>query len=138
MVDHSVPRSVLLVAETPDASPALAGFVRRRSLERHLRLTLLVPGADDEAELTIRRLRPAIELAAGEPISTMVGLHQPLAAVEDALNRQTFDEIVLAVQPGDLRHEITLDVARKLKALDLPVTMLGLEPGDHSQRRLAA
>jgi hypothetical protein len=109
MVDHSAEESaVLLVAESPDASRQLADFVRRRGRRRRSRFTLLVPAVAhglhrvvdpedaccDEAERKIRRLRPSIEAAASQPIVTMIGSHEPLAAVEDALNSHDFDEII--------------------------------------------
>ena len=139
MVDRSVKENaVLLVAESPDASPALAGFVRKRGLDRASRVTRLVPAVAhglhrvvdpedaccDEAERTINMLRPAIETAAGQPISTMIGSHEPLAAVEDAVNRQDFDEVILAVRPGRLARGVHLDLASKVKALGPPVTVL--------------
>jgi hypothetical protein len=130
--------TVLLVAESPDASQALAGFVRTRGLDRGSRFTLLVPAVAhglhrivdpedaccDEAERTIELLRPAIETAAGRPISTMIGSHEPLAAVEDAVSGQDFDEIILAVRPGRLARGAHLDLASKVRALGPPVTVL--------------
>jgi hypothetical protein len=142
--DSAHESTVLLVAERPDASRALACFVRRRGQGSRSRFTLLVPAVahglhrvvdpEDEcceaAARTIGSLRPAIERAAGEPIATMIGSHEPLAAVEDALNRQDFDEIVLAIRPSRLARlagAFHLDLARKIKALGLPVTLLNLD-----------
>jgi hypothetical protein len=138
MVNHSAEESaVLVVAETPDASRKLADSVRRRP-QRRSRFTLLVPAVAhglhrvvdpedaccDEAERTIRRLRPSIEAAASQPVATMIGSHEPLAAVEDALNSHAFDEIILATRSSLLTRVLHLDLASKVKALGPPVTVV--------------
>jgi hypothetical protein len=132
--------AVLLVAETPDASSSLAAFVRGRGRAGRPRFTLLVPAVArglhrivdpedaccDEAERTIRALRPAIEAAAGKPISTMIGPHEPLAAVEDAFHARGYDEIILAVRSNRLARGLHLDLASKLRTLGPAVTVLGV------------
>jgi hypothetical protein len=141
MVGRSARESaVLLVAETPDASSSLAAIVRKRRQGRRSRFILLVPAVAhglhrvvdpedeccDEAERTIGSLRPSIEAAAGEPISAMIGSHEPLAAVEDALNGQDFDEIILATRSSRLARAVHLDLASKVKALGPVVTVVGV------------
>jgi hypothetical protein len=130
--------AVLLVAETRDACSALAAVVLERSQTRRAHFTLLVPAVAhdlhrvvdpedegcNEAERTISTLRPAIEDAAGEPIATMIGSHGPLAAIKDAVNRQDFDEIVLATRSSRLAHGLHLDLASKVKDLGLRVTVV--------------
>jgi hypothetical protein len=131
--------AVLLVAETPDASSVLAAAVRERGQTHRARFTLLVPAVAhglhrvvdpeeedcDEAERTISALRPAVEAAAGGPIAMMIGSHDPLAAIEDAVNFQDFDEIVLATRSSRLARWLHLDLASKVKALGPPVTVVG-------------
>jgi hypothetical protein len=141
MVDQSVKESaVLLVAETPDASSALSAAVRERVQARRSWFILLVPAVAhglerlvdseddccDEAERTISRLRPAIEAAAGEPVSAMIGSHDPLTSIEDALSLQEFDEVVLATRSSRLARVLHRDLTSKLKRLGLPVTEVGL------------
>jgi hypothetical protein len=130
--------TILLVAETPKASSTLAAFVRERGQMPQTRFTLLVPAVAhglhrvvdpedeccDEAERTIGVLQPAIEDAAGEPILAMVGSHEPLAAIEDAVNLREFDEIVLAMRSSRLARGLHLDLASKVKGLGLPVTVV--------------
>jgi hypothetical protein len=132
--------AVLLVAESPETSSALVAVVHERSQARRSRFTLLVPAVAhglhrvvdpedqccEEAEETIRTLRPAVEAAAGESISTMIGSHEPLAAIEDAVNQGDFDEIVLAMPSSHLARMAHLDLASKVKALGLPVTTVPL------------
>jgi len=129
-------RSVLLVADAPGAAASLAAAVREY---RDARFTLLVPAVahglhrvvdpEDqccaEAERTIGILRPGIEAAGHGPIVTVTGSHEPLAAIEDALNLGDFDEIVLAIRSSRLAQGIHLDLARKVRALGVPVTTAG-------------
>jgi hypothetical protein len=136
---HSKACAVLLVAETPDASDALSGVVRERRKGPCSRFTLLVPAVAhalhrvvdpedqccSEAERTIEILRPPIEAAAGEPISAMIGSHEPLAAIEDALNLGDYHEIVLATRSTRLARGVHLDLASKVQGLGLPVTVVG-------------
>jgi hypothetical protein len=131
--------AVLLVTETPDASSTLAALVYERRQVRRSRFTLLVPavahglhrvvdpeeGCCDEAERTISILRPAIEAAAGGPISAMIGSHEPLAAIEDALNLQHFDEVVLATRASRLARWLRLDLASKVEARGFQLTVVG-------------
>jgi hypothetical protein len=136
-MNHSAEESaVLLVAETPGANSTLAAAVRERGNGRRARFTLLVPAVahglhrvlnpEDEccaeAERTIRSLRPSIEAAAGRRVSTMIGSHEPLAAIEDAVNSQDFDEIILAIRSSRLARALHFDLASKVRALGVPVT----------------
>jgi hypothetical protein len=137
-------RSVLLVADAPGAAASLAAAV---GAYRDARFTLLVPAVahglhrvvdpEDqccaEAERTIGVLRPAIEAASHAPVVTMTGSHEPLAAIEDALNLGYFDEIVLAVRLSRLAQGVHLDLARKVRALGVPVTAVG-NTGPRHQR----
>jgi hypothetical protein len=130
--------AVLLVAETSDACSLLAAAVRERVQARRAQFTLLVPALahglhrvvdpedewGDEAERTIVTLRPAIEAAVGEPISTVITSHGPLAAIEDAVKLQAFDEIVLAAGSSRLARGRHRDLASKVKGLGLPVTVV--------------
>ena len=131
--------AVLLVAETTEASSSLAAAVQERIAAGSSRFTLLVPAvarglhrfADpedaccDEAERTVNALRSSIEAAAGEPISSMIGSHETLAAIEDATNRQSFDEIVLATRSSRVARRLRLDLGSKVEALGTPVTVVG-------------
>jgi hypothetical protein len=134
--------SVLLVAEAPGAAPSLAHAVRERP---RCRFTLLVPAVAhglhrvvdpedqccEEAERTIAILRPPIEAAAGRRIPAKTGSHEPLGAIEDALNFGNFDEVVLAIPSSRLARGVHLDLARKVKGLGLPVTVVEHEPNHH-------
>jgi hypothetical protein len=115
--------------------------VRDRGHARCSQFTLLAPAVAhrlhrvvdpedeccDEAERTIGSLRPAIEAAAGEAISAMIGSHEPLAAIEDAVNLQDFDEIIPATRSNRLARGLHLDLASKVRGLGLPVTVVALD-----------
>jgi hypothetical protein len=134
--------AVLLVADSVEASSTLAAAVRDHDHERSSSFTLLVPAVAhglhrivdpedeccDEAERTINGLRPSIEAAAGTPIVTMIGSHEPLAAIQDALNLQKFEEVILAIRSSRIARWIRLDLASKVKASGLRVTVIGLLP----------
>ena len=135
--------SVLLVADSPDASAPLASAVRDRAEGRRAQFTVLVPAVahglhrvvdpEDqccaEAERTIGILRQSIEAAAGGPIAALIGSHEPLAAIEDALNLGDFDEIVIATRSSRMARGVHLDLASKVKALGFPVTVVELPTG---------
>jgi len=86
----------------------------------------------EEAKRTIKMLRPALETAAGEPISTMIGSREPMRAVEDAINRQDFDEVVLAMRPNRLARGFHFDLASRVKDLGPDVTVVNV--GSRSPR----
>lgn len=134
--------SVLLVAEGPSASTSLAPAVRAR--RGGARFTLLVPAVahglhrvvdpEDQccegAERTIGILRPSIEAAAGQVVPAIIGSHEPLAAIEDALNSEHFDEVILARRSGRLARRVHLDLASKVGALGVLVTV-ATDASDH-------
>ena len=52
-----------------------------------------------EAEATIELALPLLEEAAGAPVEPMVGVHEPLAAIQDAINLHGFDELIISTLP---------------------------------------
>ena len=58
----------------------------------------------------------------------MVGSHEPLAAVQDALNLFGFDEVIVSMRPARLSRWLRLDLPHKVRALGVPVTeVIGVE-----------
>jgi hypothetical protein len=55
----------------------------------------------------------------------MIGSHETLAAIEDALNLQHFDEVVLATRASRLARWLRLDLASKVKAMGFQLTVVG-------------
>jgi hypothetical protein len=126
---------VLIVAHRTATTTALADAVRRRADLSPCAFTLLVPrdthglhrvvDPEDhgwwEAGETIALARPVLEEAAGAPLDAMIGSHDPLAAVQDALNLHGFDEVIISTLPPRISRWLRLDLPRKVAALGVPV-----------------
>lgn len=132
----STPTRVLVVAHRTAATPALLQAVRERAARDRCAFTLLVPKAvrgferfadpedhaPDEAEAVLELAIPLLEEAAGGPVQGMVGVADPLDAVQDAVNLHGFDEIIISTLPAHVSRWLKLDLPSKLTGLGLPVT----------------
>jgi hypothetical protein len=130
------PTRVLIVAHQTADSPELTEAVSRRASEGACAFTLLVPSTvhglhrvvDPEdhgaaaAEARLSVALPLLSEAAGEPIVGVVGSHDPLAAVQDALNVLGFDEVMISMLPVRMSRWFHLDLPRKIRALGVPLT----------------
>src|SRR5262245_32644021 len=129
-------QSVLVVANRTSASPTLLEAVSRRAKEGPCSFTLLVPRSPhglhrvvdpedhghDEASAAIEHARPQLAKAAGGPVLALIGSHDPLAAVEDALNAGRYDEVIISTLPRRLSRWLHVDLVSKVAGLGLPVT----------------
>jgi hypothetical protein len=129
-------QSVLVVANRTSASPTLLDAVSRRAAEGACTFTLLVPRSPHglhrvvdpedhghaEAAAAIEHARPLLMEAAGGPVLAIIGSHDPLAAVEDALNAGRYDEMIISTLPRRLSRWLHVDLVRKVAGLGLPVT----------------
>jgi hypothetical protein len=128
---------VLVVANKTAASPALLDAVRERAAKGPCEFTLLVPNtthglhkvvdpedqSQSEAEATIELAVPLLEEAAGgAPVDAMIGVPEPLAAIQDAVNLHGFDEIIVSTLPRRVSKWLHLDLPHKAAGLGLPVT----------------
>jgi hypothetical protein len=127
---------VLIVANRTAATPALMEAVRQRAAQGNATFTLLVPSpahglhtlvdpedqGRSEAEDTIELALPLLEEAAGAPVEPMIGVHEPLAAIQDAVNLHGFDELILSTLPKRVSKWLRLDLPHKAAGLGLPVT----------------
>ena len=135
-MEPSVAR-VLIVANRTAASPALLDAIRERAARGSCEFVLLVPdspggmldrmtGADEadhgEAHQTLELALPLLEDAAGGEVEGRLGDAEPLAAVEDALNLEHFDEVIVSTLPTRASRWLRLDLPHKVAGLDLPVT----------------
>jgi hypothetical protein len=137
---------VLVVANKTAATPALLDAVRERAAAGPCEFTLLVPNAthglhtlvdpedqeQTEAEATIELALPLLEDAAGGPVDAMVGVPEPLAAIQDAVNLHGFDEIVISTLPKRLSRWLRLDLPSKAAGLGLPVTTVTARGREHT------
>jgi hypothetical protein len=127
---------VLVVANKTAATPALQDAVRERAAKGPCEFTLLVPNtahglhkvvdpedqSQSEAEATLELALPLLEDAAGCPVDGMIGVPEPLAAVQDAVNLHGFDEIIISTLPTRVSKWLRLDLPHKVAGLGLPVT----------------
>jgi hypothetical protein len=128
---------VLVVANKTAASPALLDAVRERAAKGPCEFALLVPNtthglhkvvdpedqSQSEAEATIELAVPLLEEAAGgAPVDAMIGVPEPLAAIQDAVNLHGFDEIIVSTLPTRVSKWLRLDLPHKVAGLGLPVT----------------
>jgi hypothetical protein len=127
---------VLVVANRTAATPALIQAVRERAERGAATFTLLVPSSAhglhqlvdpedqgrSEAEATLELALPLLEEAAGRPVEPMVGVAEPLAAIQDALNLHGFDEVIISTLPSRVSRWLKLDLPHKVAGLGVPVT----------------
>ena len=133
---ESAAARVLVVANKTAATPGLLEAVRERAARGECEFTLLVPNAthglhklidpedqgQSEAETTIELALPLLEQAAGRPVVAMVGVPEPLAAIQDAVNLHGFDEVIISTLPTRVSKWLRLDLPHKVAGLGLPVT----------------
>jgi hypothetical protein len=129
---------ILVVANKTAATPALLDAVRERASRGPTEFTLLVPNtthglhkvvdpedqSQSEAETTIELALPLLEEAAGGPVDAMIGVPEPLAAIQDAVNLHGFDEIIISTLPTRVSKWLKLDLPHKVAGLGLPVTTI--------------
>src|SRR5687768_9656016 len=127
---------ILVVANKTAATPALIEAVRDRAARGPAKFTLLVPNAahglhklvdpedqgSNEAEQTIELALPLLEQAAGSPVDAMIGVPEPLAAIQDAVHLHGFDELIISTLPTKVSKWLKLDLPSKAAGLGLPVT----------------
>ncbi len=132
------PARVLVVAHKTAATPALLDAVRARAAAGPATFTLLVPrrihgldrvmdpeaGGDEETRAVFDLALPLLEEAAGAPVAALVGDPDPLSAVEDAVNRYGFDEIIVSTLSPRVSRWLHMDLPHRLNVLGLPVTIV--------------
>lgn len=142
---------VLVVACRTAADDPLIEAVRRRAAASPCEFTLLVPrpcqglhrvvDPEDhgwrEAQAVLDLACPLLAEAAGAPVAGLIGSHDPVAAVEDALNVRGFDEAIVSTLPAHLSRWLHLDLPSKVAGMGVPVTRV-TGTGTGSQRVRAA
>jgi hypothetical protein len=134
--EDSSPARVLVVANRTAATPGLIAAVRERAQRSPAAFTLLIPNPahglhkvvdpedqeQNEAEGTLELAIPLLEQAAGGPVEGMIGVSEPLAAIQDAINLHGFDELIISTLPTRVSRWLKLDLPSKAAGLGLPVT----------------
>jgi hypothetical protein len=135
-MSDTAPARVLLVAHRTAATQGLLDAVRARAQRGPATFHLVVPanphglhklvdpqeGDSGEGERTLADALPRLSEAAGSEVSGHVGDHEPLMAIEDALNRASYDELIISTLPRRLSRWLHLDLVSKARATGLPVT----------------
>jgi nucleotide-binding universal stress UspA family protein len=128
--------NVLVVANRTAESPELLDALRRRASEGDVAFTLLVPAtphgvawaadmhsgggeAEQHMQAAVERLK-----SEGVPVTEgKVGDPDPVAAVQDAVNFESYDEIIVSTLPGGISKWLKLDLPHRVeRATGLPVT----------------
>ena len=127
---------ILVVANRTAESPELLAALHERAVRGPCEFTLLVPNATHglhkvvdpedqskgEAEATIELALPLLEDASGGPVDAMIGVPEPLAAIQDAVNLHGFDELIISTLPTKVSKWLKLDLPHKAAGLGVPVT----------------
>jgi len=130
------PTRVLIVAHHTADSPELLAAVAERAANGPCSFTLLVPASPHglhrvvdpedhgvtEAHRRLDAALPRLSAVAGAEVVGVVGSHDPLAAVQDALNLLGFDEVIVSMLPARLSRWLRLDLPHKVRGLGVPVT----------------
>jgi hypothetical protein len=137
-MSEATPARVLVVANRTAATPGLIAAVRERAQRSPAAFTLLIPNPahglhkvvdpedqeQSEAEATLELALPLLEEAAGGHVEGMVGVSEPLAAIQDAINLHGFDELIISTLPTRVSRWLKLDLPSKAAGLGLPVTTI--------------
>jgi hypothetical protein len=132
----SGPARVLVVAHRSSPSAALMLTVRERALRGPAEFVLLVPGGpssvaevngpedveDPRIRMLLRMALPALRSAARGQVTVLVGGHDPVGAVSDAVNLHGIDEVIVSSPSPRVSRWLRVDLAHRLEVLGLPVT----------------
>jgi hypothetical protein len=135
---------ILVVVERGDPSPALLQAISERARRGPAEFRVLVPNPAPaewhpfhperrdkvhEAERVLMRALPRIQDAADDAVRGRVSVrHDPMAAIEEMLHDEPFDEILLATVPHAFERRLHVDLPHRLAHLGLPVTCVTEHP----------
>ena len=134
----AAPTRVLVVAHRTAATPRLLDEVRARARRSPCSFTLLVPRPywdpeTDEAAATLELAIPLLdEAAGGGHVEGSVGDNDPFAAVQQAVERGGFDEIIISTLPARASRWLRRDLPHRVEALGLPVTVVTAEQSERA------
>lgn len=136
---------VLVVANRTAESDELLDALKQRAEDGPASFTLLVPATphgvawaadmhsgSGEAEEHMRRAVERIR-AAGLEVDGRVGDPDPIAAVEDAVNAESYDAAIVSTLPTHLSKWLKLDLPHRVERVTgLPVTHVVASEVSHS------
>jgi hypothetical protein len=143
------PTRVLVVANRTAVGQPLLDEVERRASAESVHFHLLVPATPKglhrvvdpevsgraEAHEQLQRALPALSAAAGTEVTGHVGDSDPLAAIQDAVAEQQFDEIIVSTLPRRLSRWLRLGLPDKVTGLGLPVTHVRPERAGQARKQ---
>ena len=120
---------VLVVAHRTAATPRLLDEVRARARRSPCSFTLLVPRPywdpeTEEAAATLELALPLLDEAAAGHVEGTIGDSDPLVAVQQAVERGGFDEIIISTLPARASRWLRRDLPHRVEALGLPVAVV--------------
>lgn len=149
-MDTSAPIRVLVVAHKTAATQPLLDAVRERARRDHCAFTLLVPNparglhkvvdpedqGASQADDVLEQALPVLSEAAGTRVAGVIGDADPVAAVQDAINLQGYDEIIISTLSPRFSRWLKLDFPSKVSGMGLPLTTV--TPADDVEAIAAA
>jgi uncharacterized membrane-anchored protein len=140
---------ILVVAHKTAATPALLDAIRVRAAAGPAHFHLLVPNPADHPEVTdadrqkaltegehvLALALPLIEDAAGTAAEGTVSIrHDPMDAIEEALAREAYDEIILSTLPHSVSRWLHTDLPHRVAHLGLPLTTVSARERESDTR----
>jgi hypothetical protein len=131
------PTRVLVVAHQTAATPRLLDEVRARAHRSPCTFTLVVPRPywdpeTDAAAATLELAIPLLHEASGGHVEGIVGDGDPFVAVQQALERGGFDEIIISTLPVRVSRWLRRDLPHRVEALGLPVTVVSAQQSERA------
>jgi len=139
-MDAVRPARVLVVTDRAHATPALLDAVRDRARRGSVEFRVLVPNPSpaewhplhpgrhvklEEAERVLMQALTRIQDAADGAVRGRVSVrHDAMAAIEEMLHDEPFDEIMVSVTARGLERRLHVDLAHRVAHLGLPVTVV--------------
>ncbi len=144
------PARILIVTDRTAATPALLTAVRERARRGPAEFRVLVPNPApaewhplhperrdkvEQAERVLLRALPRLQDAADGAVRGRVSVrHDPMAAIEEMLLDEPFDEIMLSVVPHGLERWLHVDLAHRVAHLGLPLIVVAEDPPSRGER----
>jgi hypothetical protein len=137
LIAMSSPARILVVAHRTAATPKLLEHVRTRAQHSPCAFVLLVPRPywdpeTEEAAKVIELAVPLLEQAVGARVEAIVGDTDPFVAVQAALERSEFDEVVVSTLPRRVSHWLRLDLPARVERLGVPVSVVEATQSDRA------
>ena len=128
-------RRILIVAHRTAASPKLLAAVTERAAREPCTFTLLIPRPywdpdTEEVAITLEFASPLLDAAARSHVQHIVGPTDPFEAVRQALERDTYEEVIVSTLPERISRWLHLDLAHRIGRFGVPVSVVTADQSD--------